>query len=230
VPSAFAERPKDGALADSRRSAERLELAGALRSIVERLPDARAPQAKPQPPASGGASSDLLRLRDASSRLRDRTRQGEVLSHVLSFAAQSFSRVALFMLRDDSLVGIAQVGLGKAGGPDDSALRDVHLPARESSWVRRVLDTVRPVRGRPIDDGDHRLCLMLGNESPAEAFVAPLESANRVVAILYADNLPSRLLLPDTGALEVVLHEAGLALDRTLLERALAAGGDAAPS
>jgi hypothetical protein len=49
-----------------------------------------------------------------------------------------------------------------------------------------------------------------------------------VVAILYADNLPSRLLLPDTGALEVVLHEAGLALDRTLLERALAEAGDGA--
>jgi hypothetical protein len=69
---------------------------------------------------------------------------------------------------------------------------------------------------------------MLGNESPAEAFVAPVESANRVVAILYADNLPSRLLLPDTGALEVVLHEAGLALDRTLLERTLVESEDEA--
>ena len=62
---------------------------------------------------------------------------------------------------------------------------------------------------------------MLGNDIPQEAFVAPIESANRVVAILYADNLPGNQLLPETGALEVVLHEAGLALDRTLLERAL---------
>jgi hypothetical protein len=148
---------------------------------------------------------------------------------VLLFAAQTFSRVALFMVRDDALVGIAQQGLGKAGGPDDAALRDVHLPARESSWVRRVLDTRQPVRGRPVDDGDHRLSVLLGNEAPAEAFVAPIESANRVVALLYADNLPGRELLPDTGALEVVLHEAGLALDRTLLERALAEAADGAP-
>jgi hypothetical protein len=132
------------------------------------------------------------------------------------------------MLREGSLVGIAQSGLGKAGGPDDAALRDVHLPARDSSWVRRVLDTHRPVRGRPVDDGDHRLCVMLGNESPPEAFVAPVESGNRVVAILYADNLPGRALLPDTGALEVVLHEAGLALDRSLLERTLGETGDRA--
>jgi hypothetical protein len=244
APSAFAERPKDGALADARRGAERLELASALRAVVERLPES-APAATPAaakaasgspggsaskvaPPQPSVASADLARLRDASAKLRERARQGEVLSNVISFAAQSFSRVALFMLREDHLVGMAQIGLGKAGGPDDAALRDVHLTARESSWVRRVLDTRLPVRGRPVDDGDHRLCVLLGNEVPSEAFLAPLESANRVVAVLYADNLPGRDLLPDTGALEVVMHEAGLALDRSLLERALSEAVDPA--
>ncbi len=226
APSAFAERPKDGALADARRSAERLELGSALRAIVERLPDAPLqPKLAAAPGSTAGA--ELARLRDASARMRERARQGEVLPNLLAFAAQSFSRVALFMLRDDHLVGIAQIGLGKAGGPDDTALRDVHLPVRESSWVRRVLDTLQPVRGRPADDGDQRLCVMLGNEIPGEAFLAPLESANRVVALLYGDNLPGRELLPDTGALEVVLHEAGLALDRTLLERTLGETADA---
>ncbi|HEU4427263.1 MAG TPA: DUF4388 domain-containing protein [Myxococcota bacterium] len=233
APSAFAERPKDGALSDSRRSSERLESAAALRAVVDRLADAKPPAPAPaeKPSASSPAASELARLRDASARMRERARQGEVLPNVLAFAAQSFARVALFMVRDEQIVGMAQLGLAKAGGPDDAALREVALPARESSWVRRALDTGEPVRGRPIDDGDHRLCVMLGNEIPSEAFIAPLESANRVVALLYADNLPSRDLLPDTGALEVVLHEAGLALDRTLLERALAeAAADPAAS
>ena len=52
--------------------------------------------------------------------------------------------------------------------------------------------------------------------------MAPIESGERVVALLYADNLPGDAPLGDTGALEVVLHEAGLALDRAVLERALA--------
>ena len=38
----------------------------------------------------------------------------------------------------------------------------------------------------------------------------------------WADNLPGGLPLSDTSALEVVLHHAGLALDRAVLERALA--------
>ncbi|MBM4384248.1 MAG: DUF4388 domain-containing protein [Deltaproteobacteria bacterium] len=222
APSAFVERPKDGALSDSRRGAERLELAAALRSALEALPDASSLAAtQPAPSRAALPQGDLARLREASSRLRERAHQGEVLTNVLSFAAQSFSRVALFMVRDETLAGIAQLGLAKVGGPDDAALREVQLPLRESAWVRRVLDTLAPVRGRPTDEGDQRLCVMLGNDIPREAFLAPIESANRVVAILYADNLPGGLLLPETGALEVVLHEAGLALDRSLLERAL---------
>ena len=55
-----------------------------------------------------------------------------------------------------------------------------------------------------------------------EAYVAPIESGERVVAVLYADNLPSGAPIGDTSALEVVLHEAGLALERAVLERALA--------
>jgi hypothetical protein len=52
--------------------------------------------------------------------------------------------------------------------------------------------------------------------------VAPLESGDRIVALLYADNLPGGGSLAETQALEVVLHEAGLALDRAALERQLA--------
>jgi hypothetical protein len=45
------------------------------------------------------------------------------------------------------------------------------------------------------------------------------------VALLYADDLPEGGPLPDTTPLATLLHEAGLALDRALLERALAESG-----
>jgi len=63
---------------------------------------------------------------------------------------------------------------------------------------------------------DDKPCLSLAD------FVAPIESGERVVALLYADNLPGGERIGDTSALEVVLHEAGLALERAVLERALA--------
>jgi hypothetical protein len=43
---------------------------------------------------------------------------------------------------------------------------------------------------------------------------------------LYADNLPGAEPLGDTSVIEIALHEAGLALERALLQRALAQIGD----
>ncbi len=96
------------------------------------------------------------------------------------------------------------------------------LPYRESSWFRRVIDGRNALRAAPEDEGDQRLAVLLGNAIPGEAYVAPIESGERVVALLYADNLPGGEPIGDTSALEVVLHEAGLALERAVLERALA--------
>jgi hypothetical protein len=58
--------------------------------------------------------------------------------------------------------------------------------------------------------------------------VAPIVTGERVVALLYADNLPGREPVADTRSLEVLLDAAGIALDRAVLERTLAEseGGD----
>jgi hypothetical protein len=78
------------------------------------------------------------------------------------------------------------------------------------------------VRAAPSDAGDRQLAQRLGRKVPSQAYLAPIESGDRVVALLYADNLPADTPLGDTSALEVVIHEAGLALDRAVLERTLA--------
>jgi hypothetical protein len=191
APNAVAARPKDGALADAKRSAERMELAARLREVVEQVsPDV------PEPARAARAA-----LPPASD--------VELVAQVIGFAAQTFSRVALFAVRGDVCAGIAQSGLAKAGGPDDQGLRDVHVDSRDSAWFRAALDSRRPLRAAPSDEGDQRLAVLLGNEPPPEAWVAPLESAGRVVSILYADNLPSRRPLGETDALEQALRELG---------------------
>ena len=85
-----------------------------------------------------------------------------------------------------------------------------------------MLFTGDAVQGPPTDAGDHRLLAMLGTGIPKEAYVAPIHSGGSIAALLYADDLPEARSLGDTTALAIVLHEAGLALDRALLERALA--------
>ena len=152
--------------------------------------------------------------------------QGEALSLVLDFAAENFSRVAMFMVRDETAVGIAQRGLPSGGGPNDDEIRELQIPTREVEWFRRVLESDSALRSGPTGDGDRDLALRLGRTVPAEAYVAPVVSGGRVVALLYTDNVPSVKPIGDTTILEIALHEAGLALERALLERALSQAVD----
>jgi hypothetical protein len=220
-PDAIAEKPTASDLADPRCLLLRAEYAAGLRDALVACSRERS-SAKRRAPAAGSLSPDsLARLKEVSARMRDASSPGGVLPQVLQFASESLARVALFMIRDDTAQGIAQVGLPKAGGPDERGFREVTLPHREPAWFRKVFESRGPVRAAPSDDGDQRLAVLLGNSIPEEAYVAPIESGEHIVALLYADNLPSGEPIGDTSALEVVLHGAGLALDRAWLERAL---------
>jgi hypothetical protein len=208
-------RPADGDLHDPRRGATLRQLGEALRrdlAAAQRGAPERAP----------GGTRGIGRLKQVSAELREAVTRGEIIPVVMRFAAEHFARVALFLVRDELAVGMAQLGLARAGGPDDAALRDLAIPAQEPAWFRSVFARRASVRGPIGDEGDRALVHLLGAAEPREAYVAPLESGDRVVALLYADNLPANDPLPDTEALEVMLHEAGLALDRAALERQLA--------
>jgi len=169
------------------------------------------------------ANGALARLKGVSERLRDPSTQGEVLTLVLDFAAESFARVAMFMVRDDVAVGMAQRRLRPTGGPDDAGMRAIELePDAMPEMFEAVLSGRAPRRGAMNGKRDRALATRLGAAAPRDAYVAPIESGGRVVALIYADNLPDEKPLPDATAFEIVLHEAGLVLDRAVLERALA--------
>jgi hypothetical protein len=130
------------------------------------------------------------------------------------------------MLRDDEAAGIVQVGLARAGGPGDEQIRELTVDFREPSWFRTVVETRQALRSPPVDESDFQLVGTLGTAAPSEAYVAPIESGGRVVGLLYADNLPDDTPLGDATALEIVLDEAGTALDRTGGEAEVEPGKD----
>jgi hypothetical protein len=176
----------------------------------------RSPDQAPECVEEALPETELIRLKDATDRLRDPDRQTEVIPLVLRFAAEQFSRVAIFMVRDDQAVGMAQLGLPSAGGPDDGGICEVAVPVREPAWFKRVLEAREPRCEPALDRGDQRLAVLLGNLVATEAYVGPIQSAGRIVALLYADQLPRETVIGDVRALEAVLREAGIALDRAL--------------
>ena len=95
------------------------------------------------------------------------------------------------------------------------------MSADEPSCFRKVCASRAPLRLAPEGEGDLALVARLGPVTPSESYVAPIEAGEEVAALLYADNAVTRRPLGDTGALEVILHEGGLALDRAVLARSL---------
>lgn len=164
----------------------------------------------------------LTPLRVMAERLRAPSAQGDIMSLVLGFSAERFSRVAIFVVRDEVTVGMVQRGMPETGGPDNEALAGIQFDRdTQPELFRRVVEESGPVRSSMRDQGNHRLAMLLGGRAPGEAYAAPIESGGCVVAILYADNMPDEGALRDTGEIESVLQEAGLALDRALLRRTL---------
>jgi hypothetical protein len=220
IPDAIATRPALSVIADERAREKREAFAGELRSAALR---ALARPASPRTPSGSPleASDPLRSLREWSARLRDPASPSEVLRIVLDFAGRYFDRAVIFWLRDGEAQAMAQVGLSSAGGPDDTALLELCVSVDDSGCFRKVCASRAPLRLTPEGEGDLALLARLGPATPSELYVAPIESGEEVAALLYADNAVTRRPLGDTSALEVMLHEGGLALDRAVLERAL---------
>ena len=176
--------------------------------------------------AAGGNNrrGSLGFVKDATTRLTEASKKGEVLPLLIRLAGGMFSRVAMFSVQDGLVIGLAQSGLAKTGGPDDTGLRDIELQADESAWLRAVLAGTTSVRGSPSDDGDLKLARLLGSSLPGEAYLAPIQTGGETVALIYADNLPHGGPIGDTAALEVLLNHAGVVLDREALRRAVDEG------
>lgn len=235
VPSADAIMRRPGeALLGRKRANPALE--AAVARLREDVVGALSRSAAPEPAASGAAQparapasagDGLQRLRATSEQMRDPARRGEALAIVLEFAAESYNRVAIFMVRDDRVIGIAQSGLPGAGGPDDEAFRELTFEVDDVGGVGRVVEQRRALCAAPRAGDIAELTARLGDREPREAYLAPIESGGEVVALLYADQLPGAGAIGDTTILEIVLHEAGLAIERALLERALAEGAAA---
>ncbi len=219
----------DGAVMRPERS--QLRIAGAADRLAHMAEDlvqqichelAGATRSGTAPAAQAGASADSMeRLRDATQALTEASSRGEVLPLVIRFASEAFDRIAMFMIRDGVAVGMAGHGLDRSGGPSDDVLRRVRFETGTSQWMCRVLQEQKSVAGGPRNAGDRNLAALLGDRVAEHAYLGPIVSAGQVIALLYADNLPDDRPVADTSGLEVVMHHAGLALDRAALERAL---------
>ncbi len=147
--------------------------------------------------------------------------RGETTLGLLRRAGPLVGRGLLLVLRGDEAHGAGQVGLG-GDDPDDVARR-VRLPLGEPSVVAEAVERRESWKGAvPAGAANDRLLDLLGGIRPAQAIVVPMILREGAGLVFYADDAGTPGRLGVTDELEWALLEAGLAMERDVMEQRLA--------
>lgn len=173
------------------------------------------------PPRAPGASQ-MDMLRSMLAELVNPANRETITLLVLRFADHVVERAALFLVTRDSYIGLG--GFSSLEGSDSFVMRvrKTHVPTESGVVFDRVVKYQTLLRAPLTDSPVNRALVerLGGGWHGGEVVVAPLTSAGRVAAVLVGDNPSGRPLGPTEG-LEIFLQQAGLAMDRALLERRL---------
>lgn len=170
----------------------------------------------------GPESPGLRLLRGMLQELSNPSLGGGITLLALRYASELMNRAVLFLVRDEDIVGLGQFGIENADEMADVRIRRTRIPREADSVFSLVLRQLSAMKVRPgTTHWDTYLFNQLGGESPEQIFLGPIISEGEVVAILYGDNLPEKKPIGDTEALEIFLSQAGLAMEKALLERRL---------
>jgi hypothetical protein len=132
-------------------------------------------------------------------------------------------RGLLLVVRGDEIQGAGQFGLEGSDNPDEG-VRSLRLPLGEPSVIADAVkrrETWRgPVAETPAND---QLVTLLGGLRPSEAVVVPMLIREGVGLVLYGDNGTALGPIGPVEDLEWALLEAGLSMERDLLEERMRA-------
>jgi hypothetical protein len=163
---------------------------------------------------------DISALRSMVQELRFPESISEIFLLILRFASSIYQRGILFSVNEDILEGFGQFGLQAEDA--DEKIRKTIIYIKKSPLFARLFHSKTLYRGElPEDKETKRLIELIGGEWPEEVVISPIIAEDRVVALLYCDNMPDREPIEDTAALEIFLSQAGMAIEKTLLKKSL---------
>ena len=163
---------------------------------------------------------DISALRSLTQELRFPNSTSEITLLILRFASDIFQRGVLFMAGENEIVGLGQFGLEIEGA--DEKIRETALFLKDSPFLTKIMNEAHSYRGPMGKDKVTEIMMKeLGGGWPAEVAIFPLIAEGRVAAMLYCDNLPTGEAITETEGLEIFVSQAGLALEKSLLQRRL---------
>ena len=140
----------------------------------------------------------------------------------MKVAREFFERSILFLVKNEEARGLG--GFGAA--PKDESLgllvRQVVIPLGDPSPFLDVVQSGRPRVG-PLPPGKWSSYLIgrIGRFHSGPVALLPLVTHRETIAFLFGDNPETGSELPRLDALEVFIHQAGIALENAFLQKKL---------
>ncbi len=155
--------------------------------------------------------------------LRFPTATAEVTLLILRYASEVVNRAVLFMVKKDEVRGLGQFGIELKGKSADQVVRNIKIPLNQPSLFLSVIESRRSYLG-PLEPNPSHTYLVneLGGAMPDAVMAIPLVVDGKVALVVYGDNLPERRPIRGMDTLEIFMNQAGMALEKALLEKRIA--------
>jgi hypothetical protein len=170
-----------------------------------------------------GSRKDITALKSMFDELRFPTATAEVTLLILRYASEVVNRAVLFMVKKDEVRGLGQFGIELTGRSADQVVRSIRIPLNQPSLFLSVIESRRSYLG-PLESNPSHTYLVneLGGTMPDVVIAIPLVVDGKVALVVYGDNLPERRPIRGMDTLEIFMNQAGMALEKALLEKRIA--------
>jgi hypothetical protein len=168
-------------------------------------------------------SKQITALKSMFDELRFPTATAEVTLLILRYASEVVNRAVLFMVKKDEVRGLGQFGIELKGKSADQVVRNIRIPLDKPSLFSTVIGDRRSYQGAfDPTEANTFLASELGGPMPDAVMAIPLIVEGKVALIVYGDNLPEKRPIRGMDTLEIFMNQAGMALEKALLEKKLA--------
>ena len=157
--------------------------------------------------------------------LRSPSFTGEITLMILRFATRVVNRGVLCHVAAKGITGIGQFGLARHSESTESVdrrIRSMAIPLNEPSVFMEVFETMHSYQGRLKSSWwNDQLVRFLGGPTPTEVIIIPIIVDGMIQGLFYGDNVPHDRAIGPVHVLELLMIEAGLAMEKTLLRARL---------
>ncbi len=160
----------------------------------------------------------LTILKSIMLELTQATSGNEIILMILRLASEIMPRGIVFAIKGSRLHGLGQFGLERFIDNPQKTVKS--LTFEIDGKLKEIIDLKYPFRGKPSNDSFFiELYKKTGNIYPSEVIISVVYAGNKPIILFYGDNLPHKRPIEDTDALEIFLTQAGIAMERLLIEK-----------